>query len=133
MDSATKKPFLNLDFANVSTTELTGKSVFAYDGEFHKDAKLITRTELTCTMEGTAITLADALAEGAKVIVYGDTVMKTENGEALPYHMVAAKCAPQANVSLSFSNSSDPGSLTLTCDLMADNEDNLLDLILIEE
>ncbi|MBD5476389.1 MAG: hypothetical protein HDR17_10510, partial [Lachnospiraceae bacterium] len=30
VDYATKKPFLNLDFANVSTTELTGESVFAY-------------------------------------------------------------------------------------------------------
>lgn len=29
VDYATKKPFLNLDFANVSTTELTGESVFA--------------------------------------------------------------------------------------------------------
>lgn len=29
MDYKTKKPFLNLDFANVSTTELTGESTFA--------------------------------------------------------------------------------------------------------
>lgn len=227
VDYATKKPFLNLDFANVSTTELTGESVFAYGGkghpkrvqfagekggtltietqiqtvklwqlitggELHKNAKFITRTELSvgaggaeislteapvagsvvvyasdddcgtelaCTVSGTTVTLTDALTEGAKVIVYymkevtegvhrinikstsfpknfivyGDTIMKTEDGDALPYRMVAAKCAPQANVSLSFSNNGDPGSLTITCDLMADNEDNLLDLILIEE
>ena len=35
VDYATKKPFLNLDFANVSTTELTGESVFAYGGKGH--------------------------------------------------------------------------------------------------
>ena len=35
VDYATKKPFLNLDFANVSTTELTGESVFAHGGKGH--------------------------------------------------------------------------------------------------
>jgi len=35
VDYTTKKPFLNLDFANVSTTELTGESVFAYGGKGH--------------------------------------------------------------------------------------------------
>lgn len=35
VDYATKKPFMNLDFANVSTTELTGESVFAYGGKGH--------------------------------------------------------------------------------------------------
>lgn len=35
VDYFTKKPFLNLDFANVSTTALTGESVFAYGGREH--------------------------------------------------------------------------------------------------
>ena len=29
VDYSTRKPFLNLDFANVTTAELTGESVFA--------------------------------------------------------------------------------------------------------
>ena len=33
VDYSTRKPFLNLDFANVTTTELTGESVFAYGGK----------------------------------------------------------------------------------------------------
>ncbi len=227
VDYATKKPFLNLDFANVSTTELTGESVFAYGGKGHpkrvqfsgekggtitietqiqtvklwqlitggeisKSAKFVTRvektvgadgtgitlddapvagsvvvykadddcgTELACTVADKAITLTTALAEGDPVIVYymkevtdkvqrinikstsfpknfivyGDTVMKTEDDEVLPMRLVAAKCAPQANMSLSFSNNGEPGSLTITADLMADQDDNILDLILIEE
>ncbi len=227
VDYATKKPFLNLDFANVSTTELTGESVFAYGGKGHpkrvqfsgekagtltietqiqtvklwqlitggevsKSAKFVKRvetvvddagtgitltdtpvagsvvvyadgddcgTELKCTVAGSAITLATAITGGAKVIVYymkevtegvqrinikstsfpknftvyGDTVMKTEDDEVLPYRLVAAKCAPQSNLSLSFSNNGDPSSITITCDLLADSEDNILDLILIEE
>lgn len=227
VDYATKKPFLNLDFANVTTTELTGESVFAYGGKGHpkrvsfsgerggtitietqiqtvklwqlvtggevsKSAKFVARVESVVNEEGTEITLADApiagtvvvyadgddcgtelactvadkkitlntaLTGGSKVIVYymkevtegvqrinikstsfpknfivyGDTVMKTEDDEVLPYRLVAAKCAPQSNLSLSFSNNGDPGSITITCDLLADQDDNILDLILIEE
>lgn len=227
VDYSTKKPFLNLDFANVSTTELTGESVFAYGGKGHpkrvqfsgerggtltietqiqtvklwqlitggevsKTAKFVVRTELAvgtdgtaitlaetpvagtvvvykadddcgteleCTVADTAVTLTTALAEGDKVIVYymkevtsgvqrinikstsfpknfivyGDTVMKTEDDEVLPYKLTAYKVAPQSNMSLSFSNTGDPGTITLTCDLMADGDDNILDLVLIEE
>ncbi len=227
VDYATKKPFLNLDFANVSTTELTGESVFAHGGKGHpkrvqfagerggtltietqiqtvklwqlitggeisKSAKFVTRmeavldnagteitlpdepvagsiavyaagddcgTELPCTAAGKTVTLATALTGGDKVIVYymkevtdkvqrinikstsfpknftvyGDTVMKTENDELLPYRLVAYKAAPQGSMSLSFSNNGDPGTVTITCDLMADGDDNILDLVLIEE
>ena len=34
-DYATKTPFLNMDYANVSTTEITGETVFAYGGKGH--------------------------------------------------------------------------------------------------
>lgn len=227
VDYATKKPFLNVDFANVSTTELTGESVFAYGGKGHpkrvqfagerggtmtietqiqtvklwqlitggemsKSAKFVTRietavdadgtsidlaeapiagsvvvyadgddcgTELECTVSGSKVTLSSALTAADKVIVYymkemtsgvqrinikstsfpknfivyGDTVMKTEDDQILPYKLTAYKVAPQSNLSLSFSNSGDPGSITITCDLMSDSDDNILDLVLIEE
>lgn len=227
VDYATKKPFLNLDFANVTTTELTGESVFAYGGMGHpkrvafsgersgtitietqiqtvklwqlitggevtKSAKFVTRveaatdaagteitlaeepaagsvvvyaygddcgTELPCTVSGKVITLTTAITGESKVIVYymkeitegverinikstsfpknfivyGDTVMKTEDDELLPYKLTAYKVAPQSNMSLSFSNNGDPGSITITADLLADEDDNILDLILIEE
>lgn len=229
VDYSTKKPFLNLDFANVTTTELTGESVFAYGGKGHpkriqfsgerggtitietqiqtvklwqlitggeitKSAKFVTRveksvgtggtsitlnenetpvagsvvvyangddcgTELECTVADNVITLTSALTEGDKVIVYyikevttgvqrinikstsfpknfivyGDTVMKTEDDEVLPYKLTAYKAAPQSNLSLSFSNNGDPGTVTITADLLADGDDNILDLILIEE
>lgn len=226
VDYATKKPFLNLDFANVSTTELTGESVFAHGGKGHpkrvqfsgerggtitietqiqtvklwqlitggevsKSAKFVTRmeatvddtgtgitlpdapaadsvvvykanddcgTELACTVTDKAITLTSALTGGDTVIVYymkevnegvqrinikstsfpknftvyGDTVMKTEDDEAVPLKLTAYKCAPQSNMSLSFTNNGDPGSLTITADLMADQDNNILDLTLIE-
>ena len=181
VDYATKKPFMNLDFANVSTTELTGESVFAYGGkghpkrvrfagerggtltietqiqtvklwqmvtggELHNSAKFVTRVEkiadagvinledtpakdsvvvyaagddcgtpLKCTVNDKVITL-DAnsqsvsnvivyymkqVSSGAQTIrikstsfpknfiVYGDTIMNTEEGDVLPYKLVA--------------------------------------------
>ena len=226
LDYATKKPFLNLDYANVTTTELTGESIFAYGGKGHpkrvqfsgekggtltietqlqsvklwqlltggdvsKSAKFVVRkelitadgssvtlpetsipgtvavyaaeddcgTELACTVNGSSVTLSAPLNADDKVIVYymkevtdkvsrinikstsfpknftvyGDTVMKTEEDELLGYHLTAYKCAPQSSMSLSFSNSGDPGSLTITCDLLADQDDNILDLILLED
>ncbi len=227
VDYSTKKPFLNLDFANVTTMELTGESVFAYGGKGHpkrvqftgekggtitietqiqsaklwqlitggeisNSAKFVTRVEKAvgadgaeitiedtpiagsvvvykaeddcgaeqaCTVADKTITLTSAHTEGEKVIVYymkevtdkvqrinikstslpknfivyGDTVMKTEDDEVLPMRLVAAKCAPQSNMSLSFSNNGDASSLTITADLLADEDDNILDLILIEE
>lgn len=227
VDYATKKPFLNLDFANVSTTEITGESVFAYGGKGHpkriafsgerggtltietqiqtvklwqlitggevsKTAKFVVRTELAvgtdgtaitlaetpvagtvvvykadddcgtelaCTVADTAVTLTSALTEGDKVIVYymkevtdkvqrinikstsfpknfivyGDTIMKTEDDEVLPMKLTCYKCAPQSNMSISFSNNGDPSSLSISCDLLCDQDDNMLDLVLIEE
>lgn len=227
VDYSTKKPFLNLDFANVTTTELTGESTFAYGGKGHpkriqfagekggtltietqiqtvklwqlitggeisNSAQFVTRVETTVDNAGTAITLLDAplagsvavyaadddcgtelacttadktitldnaLTSNEKVIVYymkeikdgvqrinvkstsfpknfivyGDTVMKTENDEILPFKMTAYKCAPQSNMSLSFTNNGDVGAITITADLMADDDDNVLDLVLIKE
>lgn len=221
-DYKTKKPFLNLDYANVTTTELTGETVFAYGsrghakkiafsgerggtltietqiqtaalwalitgGEVTKSAKFVAREELTINtgkvtlgatpVEGTVVAYAAGddcgkeleitvnntevtitgttgdvivyymkeLAEGVTRIsvkatsfpknftVYGDTIMKTEDDEILPYKFIAYKCCPQSNMSLSYSNSGDPTSLSITCDLLSTNEDELLDLVLIEE
>lgn len=222
VDYATKKPFLNLDFGNVTTTELTGESMFAYGGKGHpkriqftgerggtiaietqiqtaklwelitggdvsNTAKFIAReelsatggkvtlgatpvtgtvvayakeddcgAELTTTVAGTEVTITgDAtevvvyymkeLTSGVKrinikstsfpknFIVYGDTVMKTEDDEVLPYKLIAYKCAPQSNLTLTYSNTGDPGTITITCDLLCDGDDNILDLVLIEE
>ncbi len=227
VDYATKKPFLNLDFANVTTTELTGESVFAYGGKGHPkcirfsgdrggtltvetqiqtvqlwqlitggelsgSASFIVRkeiaagedgasvalddapvpgtitvyaagddcgTELACTVADREITLSAPLSAGAGVIVYymkevtegvqrinvkstsfpknfivyGDTVMKTEDDQVLPYKLTCYKAAPQGSLSLSYSNNGDPGSITITCDLLADSDGNILDLTLIGE
>ena len=224
-DYATKKPFLRMDYANTSSTEITGETVFAYGGKGHpkkvafngerggtltietqmqsfelyqlltggdlsKTAKFMAREELT--VDSGAVTLTDAPSAGAtvnvfkadddcgtampvtvsekavtitgatdgdKVIayyvkditdgvqrisvkgssfpkaftVYGDTVMKTENDELLPYRFIAYKAAPQSNMSIGMSNSGDPATVTITCDLMVNENGEMLDLILEDE
>lgn len=225
MDYGTKKPFLNLDFANTTTTELTGETMFAYGGQGHpkkvsfsgekggtltietqmqsvklwelitggdvsKSAKYTKRVvltaaegkvtlpeapsgdikpncyleeddcgkELAATVSGMNITLTD-VADGASVVVYyvkevndkverinikstsfpkafiveGETYMKTEDDDILPARMIAYKCVPQSTMSLAFANNGDPGVVTITCDLLADKDNNILDLIVEEE
>lgn len=224
VDYNTKAPFLNLDFANTSSTELTGETVFAYGGKGHPKrvsfsgekggtltietqmqsvklwqlltggtlsakSKYVTR-EVLKVVDTKKVTLSEQPAEGSTVniykidddcgtdlkgnvsakevtitgevstgdtvvvyytkevstgvqainikstnfpkafTVYGDTYMKTEEDDILPYRLIAYKCVPQSNMSLSFSNSGDPGTITITCDLMADKDNNILDLVL---
>lgn len=65
--------------------------------------------------------------------VYGDTYMKTEDDNILPYRLKAYKAMPQSNMTLSFANSGDPGTITITLDLMEDKDHNMLDLTLLPE
>lgn len=224
-DYQTKAPFLNVDYANTTTTELTGESVYAYGGQGHPkrvvfngekggtiafetqlqsmklyslmtgaaiegSARFIRREEVVAGAEGAlavtgtpvsgsvnvyaadddcgtaldatvssqTVTVEDATqgstyivyyleepATGVQKIniksttfpkaftVYGETFNKTEDDEIVPYRLVAYKCVPQNNISLSFANSGDPATLTVTCDLLPDEDDNLLDLILIDD
>ena len=118
-------------------------------------------TEIVGTLSGsdfTATTAADiavdseyvlyyqtALTEGARklsiksttfpraVRIVADTYMKTEDDEILPYELVVYKAQPQTNITLSNSNTGDPVTLTVTCDLMADKDNNMIDLILLDE
>ena len=227
-DYKTKVPFLRVDYANVSSTEVTGDSVFAYGGQGHPKrisyngnkagtvsfetqiqtmqlyrlitggtiehtAKFIKREEITCAVGGeltfgtaaiagtayayavdddcgtpivgtgiatkfTATTAGDIEVGNVYIvyylyninsgvqkinikgttfpktfIAYADTFNKTEDDEIVPYKFVAYKCAPQANFTLSFQNDGDPATMTVTCDLLVDGDDNMLDLILEEE
>lgn len=67
------------------------------------------------------------------VTIYGETLMKGEDGVDYPYKMIAYKASPQQTFSFGFSNSGDPVTLTLNFDLLADKDDNIMDMILIEE
>lgn len=65
--------------------------------------------------------------------VYGDTYMKTTDDDILPYLFKAYKAVPQPTMSLAFSNNGDPATVTITCDLLVDDEGNMIDLTLLPE
>lgn len=113
--------------------------------------------EVAATAEGTTVTLTTPGAEGDAYIVYyltklegvsrlninthsfpkaftiyGETYEKTEDDEIVPYKMIAYKAVPQSSFSVDFANDGDPTSLSITFDLLADADDNVLDLLLEE-
>jgi hypothetical protein len=67
------------------------------------------------------------------VTIYGSTVMKGTDEVQYPYKLIAYKASPQQNFSLGFSSSGDPTTITLTFDLLADDDDNILDMLLLDE
>ena len=135
------------------TNTIDTGSVCVYKAD---DAEL--KTELKSTVAGKEITLTDTLEEGTGVVVfygvtrqdvyninikstsfpkafavYGDTYMKTEDDDILPYRLTVYKAVPQPNMTLSFANNGDPGTVTLTLDLMEDKNHNMVDLSLLPE
>lgn len=64
---------------------------------------------------------------------YGYTFYKAEDGNEPEYRWLAYKCHPQNNIEINFANSGDPTTLTVTCDILADSDGNMLDMVLIEE
>ena len=67
------------------------------------------------------------------LIIDADTIYKAEDDSEIPMYLHVYKCQPQSQFTLTHSNSGDPGTLTLTCDLMEDENGDMLDLIAIEE
>lgn len=114
-------------------------------------------TPLEITVEGTTVTLpvgstgnfiayyVETISTNVKKLniksttfpnafkVYAETIEKTESDEILPFKMTVYKAIPQPNFSINLSNSGDPMTLEFTADLLADSDDNMLDLILIED
>lgn len=227
-DYKTKKPFLYVDYANTSSQELTGETVYAYGGKGHPkkvsfsgdkggtltietqiqtpklwemmsggtgsttanvmkkvnaviggtntitldtedtltkgqvwvydaaDTNLETELEVT-SVSAQTITLTSGSENDPVIVfyttqktdvyninikstsfpraftVYGDTYMKTTDDDILPYLFKAYKAVPQPTMSLAFSNNGDPATVTITCDLLVDDDGNLLDLTLLPE
>lgn len=62
-----------------------------------------------------------------------DTTDKTEDGDILPYHLIAYKAKPKRQLELSFSSTGDPATVKIEFDCMEDSDGNQLDLVLINE
>lgn len=226
-DFTTKKPFANIDYANVVGEDVTGELVWAYGGDGHpkrigfagakggtikietqlqpfelyslitgaaigSTSNLVMRerllstgtgtmtltltktplvtdayinvfadaddcgTALVVTNIGTAVTLPASETTAKYYWVYyyyaktgtgirtlniksdtfprmfyfqGQTIYKDDNGVIVDMYVYYYKLMPQPNMSLSWSNTGDPVSLTITCELMADENGNMIDMV----
>lgn len=63
--------------------------------------------------------------------VHGETPWKTEDDEIADMYLTYYKAQPQASMSLAFNNTGIID-MTITCDLLADNEDRIYDMAIIE-
>lgn len=115
-----------------STSSANGKfEVVCSDGSarWAKDDELIVyydRTIAANKIERLAVK-ADTFPKA--VIIYADTWDKATDDSVVEQKMVAYKAVAQPNFSLSNSNTGDPGSLTMTFDLMENGNHDVLDLI----
>lgn len=61
------------------------------------------------------------------------TLDKNEAGELVPMRITAYKASPQRSLDLSFSSVGDPAEITITCDALTDENDDVLDMIEITD
>lgn len=57
------------------------------------------------------------------------TVDKNENNELVPVRITAYKASPQRNLELSFASEGDLAEITITCDILSDENGNVLDMV----
>ena len=67
------------------------------------------------------------------VRIYGETWDKDENDQIIEEHMIAYKATPQPAFTISNQNTGDPGTITITYDLLEDKDKNIFDLIFVDE
>lgn len=62
-----------------------------------------------------------------------ETLSKDEDENLIPVKIIAYKAVPQRKLDLSFSSTGDPSEITITCDCLIDDNDNILDIVEIAE
>lgn len=115
-------------------------------------------TEITCTVSGKEITAESGIDAKTDYIVYyyakvanaqvvhvdskhfpkayrveGSIPYKTEDDTIIEAHPIWYKAAPQGGFELSWQNTGDPVSLTMTFDVLADADSNVFDMIFPNE
>lgn len=65
-------------------------------------------------------------------VVYGETPWKTENDEIVSMKLTYFKAQPQSNFEIAFSNTGEPVSLSIMCDLLADSNHEIYEMAVVE-
>lgn len=156
-DLGTEANFLKREKVTASgTTKLTLSEAAAgdYVQVFKADDDLGTELKATVSEKDVTVTVEDGVeyvvyyykkAAKAQVVhldsrhfpkayrVEGSIPYKTENDDTIEAHPIWYKAAPQAGFELSWQNTGDPVSLTMTFDVMADADGNIFDMIFPNE
>ena len=156
-DLGTEANFLKREKVTASgTTKLTLSEAAAgdYVQVFKADDDLGTELKATVSEKDVTVTVEDGVeyvvyyykkAAKAQVVhldsrhfpkayrVEGSIPYKTENDDIIEAHPIWYKAAPQAGFELSWQNTGDPVSLTMTFDVMADADGNIFDMIFPNE
>lgn len=64
-----------------------------------------------------------------EVKIYGDTTTRGEDGADHSFRMICYKALPQPNMEMSFANNGDPSTYTITFDLEADGNHDLIEYV----
>lgn len=139
----TSKVYQTIDFANISSLDLSGDTVYArggarqekrigfYDklvGEFTLSTQILTN-DLLCLMTGNTgnwdgespITFKNRLLEKVRTFtLFGDTVWKDEDGNVYAEEIVLHKVRPRIAYNRSYDGSGDVASVDIVFDLMED-------------
>ena len=141
-DLGTEANFLKREKVTAADTTkltLTDAAAGTYVQVFKADDDL--GTELTATVADKEVTVT--VESGVEYVVYyykkaakpqvihldSKHFPKAENDEIVEAHPIWYKAAPQAAFELSWQNTGDPVSLTMTFDVMADADGNIYDMI----
>lgn len=65
--------------------------------------------------------------------ITADTVEKEEDGTLVPYKLTYFKASVQRNFELAFSSEGDPATVTVTFDLLEDEDENFIEMVEITE
>ncbi len=65
-------------------------------------------------------------------VVYGETPWKTESDEIVAMKLTYFKAQPQSNFEIAFSNTGDPVTLSITFDLLANSDNKIYDMSVVE-
>lgn len=156
-DLGTEANFLKREKVTASgTTKLTLSEAAAgdYVQVFKADDDLGTELKATVSEKDVTVTVEDGVeyvvyyykkAAKAQVVhldsrhfpkayrVEGSIPYKTENDDTIEAHPIWYKAAPQAGFELSWQNTGDPVSLTMTFDVLADENGDMFSLIFPNE
>lgn len=66
-------------------------------------------------------------------VIYGLTTIKTEDDEELPMYLTYFKAQPQSTVEFTTSSTGDPPTLSITFDLLADENGDIYDMAVVDD